>query len=182
MEARKLNPLLPATDKFQLQKMHPIVGDHLLFSDRKRIITSLRGRGTDMPFRLGRECRSLIGSLRNNFVLCLSFTFKSRARFAREDSEMTVLGSALSQGSSYCTYGIAASFSSSEKEKPQKCVKISPFYIPSLLPKNRQVSFIHVLNSGALCVPSNVRHLCRLMLNDLFTSCLRGRLVFSDKP
>ena len=77
MEARKLNPLLLATDKFQLQKMHPIVSDHLLFSDRKRIITSVRGRRTDMPFRLGRECRSVIGSLRNNCVLCLSFPLTS---------------------------------------------------------------------------------------------------------
>lgn len=171
MEARKLNPLLLATDKFQLQKMHPIVSDHLLFSDRKRIITSVRGRRTDMPFRLGRECTSLIASLRNNFVLCLSFTLKSRARCVREDSEMTVLWSALSQG---CSTGnrarlhpSAPSFEKRKEKKMQKCVK---FHLP-----------IHVPNAEALRVASNVRHVCRLVLNGLFTSCLRGRLVFSDQ-
>lgn len=136
VEARKLNPLLQATDKFQLQKMHPIVSDHLLFSDRKRIITSVRGRRTDMPFRLGRECTSLIASSRNNFVLCLSFTLKSWARCVWEDSEMTVLWSALSQG---CSTGNRARLHPSaplfgkRKKKMQKCVKfhIPSFYIPS---------------------------------------------------
>lgn len=122
MEARKLNPLLLASDKFQLQKMHPIVSDHLLFSDRKRIITSVRGRRTDMPFRLGRECTSLIASLRNNFVLCLSFTLKSLARCVGEDSEMTVLWSALSQG---CSTGNRARLHPSTplfgKRKEKKC-------------------------------------------------------------
>lgn len=133
MEARKLNPLLLATDKFQLQKMHPIVSDHLLFSDRKRIITSVRGRRTDMPFRLGRECTSLIASLRNNFVPCLSFTLKSRASCVREDSEMTVLWSALSQG---CSTGNRARLRPSappfEKRKKKKMQKSVKFHLPSI--------------------------------------------------
>lgn len=80
-----------------------------------------------MPFRLGRECRSLIESLRNNFVLCLSFMFKSRARFVGKDSEMTVLWSALSLGCSYSKYGTAASISSSvhkEKNNLQNALKV----------------------------------------------------------
>lgn len=165
MEARKLNPLLLAADKFQLRKMHPIVRDHLLFCDRKRIVTSLRGRRTDVPFRLGRECRSL----RNNFVLCLSFVFKSRARLVGGDPELIVLWSEL-HGCSYGNHGLAASISSSapkDKEKPR-----SP-------KRDRPHSFL--FSTQKLCVPPNVRHLCRLMLNELFTSCLRGRLVFSDK-
>lgn len=149
VEGRKLNPLPLAADKFQLQKMHPIVGDHLLFSDRKRIITSLRGRRTDMPFRLGHECRSVIGSLRNNFALCLSFTFRSRAGFVREDSAMTVWGSALSQGRCHCKHGPAASISSSarkEKEKPPNAFNfhLAFFDVPAPLPRTDRCHSLEV--------------------------------------
>lgn len=136
--ARKLNPLILPTDKFSSRKC-PIVSDHLLVSDRKRIITSLRGRRTDMPFRLGRECRSLIESLRNNFVLCLSFMFKSRARFVGKDSERTVLWSALSRGGSYCKYGsISSSVRKKNKNNLQNALKVHLW-----LKTDRGHSFIH---------------------------------------
>lgn len=111
---------------FSSWKCTPIVGYHLLFSDRKRIITSLRGRGTDMPFRLCHECRSLRESLRNNFVLCLSFMFPSRACFVQENLEMAVLWSALNHGCSYSKYDISVSISFCiHGEKTLKRIKIS---------------------------------------------------------
>lgn len=161
MGNRKLNPLFLATDKFQLQKMRPVVDDHLLSSDRKRIITSLRGRRTDMAFRLGREYRSSIGSWRNNFLPCLSFTFKSRARFVREDWEMTVWWSALSQGCSCCKYGIAASISSSAGKKRQENLgNAFKFHLPSstVLPRaDWGHSFMFSSVQGPTCVQAEAK-------------------------
>lgn len=79
-----------------------------------------------MPFRLCHECRSLRESLRNNFVLCRSVMFKSRACFVRENLEVAVLWSALNHGCSYCKYDISVSISFCiHGEKTLKCIKIS---------------------------------------------------------